>query len=403
MFWGVTLESGKRYSQIVDTSYHLSMAALEPRQGGSSHKRVAVMLEHGKAEFLLCTLDHDKAFQVPLDLHFVEGEEVSFFLNGEGTVHLTGYLTDVDGLQDNDSSEEESASSANEEEDEDEDISTTRLMQVEEDDSEDSDFVPKEVATVKTSQKKNKVAKTSKKAVGLTDLTLANLGSDDDSSDEDFNEQILNGSAEEESDSDEASEDQDSDQDEEDEEPEPVKSATHKRKRKENKLPESAKPGKSSLSKASAAHDMSGTSLDSSAKKKRKRVRKESNLDNSLEATDRSQQGQRLHPGESGIGCQDLRVGSGPIAKKGKTMHVYYTGRLANNKEFDSCRSGKAFSFKLGAGEVIKGWDVGIQGMKVGGKRRLVVPPKDGYGNVRVGNIPPNSTLYFDVELKAIS
>lgn len=66
------------------------------------------------------------------------------------------------------------------------------------------------MATVKTSQKKNKVAKTSKKAVGLTDLTLANLGSDDDSSDEDFNEQILNGSAEEDSDSDEASEDQDS-------------------------------------------------------------------------------------------------------------------------------------------------------------------------------------------------
>ncbi|KAM7311005.1 46 kDa FK506-binding nuclear protein isoform X3 [Ixodes scapularis] len=84
-------------------------------------------------------------------------------------------------------------------------------------------------------------------------------------------------------------------------------------------------------------------------------------------------------------------------------VHVYYTGKLANNREFDSCRSGKAFSFKLGKGDVIKGWETGIQGMRVGGKRRLVIPPGQGYGSTRMGDIPPNSTLYFDVELKAVS
>nr|XP_054756689.1 39 kDa FK506-binding nuclear protein-like [Lytechinus pictus] len=82
---------------------------------------------------------------------------------------------------------------------------------------------------------------------------------------------------------------------------------------------------------------------------------------------------------------------------------MYYRGVLASNqKEFDSQLSGKPFMFGLGKGEVIKGWDAGIIGMKVGGKRRLTVPPSQAYGSQRIGPIPPNSTLVFDVELKAV-
>ncbi|GFT04243.1 46 kDa FK506-binding nuclear protein [Nephila pilipes] len=105
-----------------------------------------------------------------------------------------------------------------------------------------------------------------------------------------------------------------------------------------------------------------------------------------------------------GIGYEDIRVGNGPIAKKGRLVHVYYTGKLENNKIFDSCSAGKKpFRFKLGVGEVIKGWDLGVEGMKVGGKRRLRIPPEMGYKSQRAGPIPPNSTLYFTVELKAVS
>ena len=69
---------------------------------------------------------------------------------------------------------------------------------------------------------------------------------------------------------------------------------------------------------------------------------------------------------------EDLKIGHGPVAKKGKMIGVYYSGKLkANNKKFDSTLSGKTFKFQLGKGEVIKGWDIGIEGMKVGGKRRL--------------------------------
>ncbi|CAF0961621.1 unnamed protein product [Brachionus calyciflorus] len=106
-----------------------------------------------------------------------------------------------------------------------------------------------------------------------------------------------------------------------------------------------------------------------------------------------------------GVTVKDLKEGKGPEAKKGKYIHVYYTGRLKQNgKQFDACQSGKPFKFRLGSGEVIKGWDIGFENMKVGGKRQIVVPPNMGYGNKRMGNdIPANSTLIFDVELKAVS
>ncbi|GFY73015.1 FK506-binding protein 4 [Trichonephila inaurata madagascariensis] len=86
------------------------------------------------------------------------------------------------------------------------------------------------------------------------------------------------------------------------------------------------------------------------------------------------------------------------------SVHVYYTGKLENNKVFDSCQMGKKpFAFKLGSGQVIKGWDLGVEGMRVGGKRRLKIPPQMGYNKQRTGPIPPNSTLYFIVELRAVS
>lgn len=96
---------------------------------------------------------------------------------------------------------------------------------------------------------------------------------------------------------------------------------------------------------------------------------------------------------------EDENVGTGTTAQTGDTVTVNYTGTLTNGKEFDSTKGKKPFSFTLGAGQVIKGWDQGIVGMKVGGKRKLTIPPDLGYGSQAVGSIPSNSTLIFDVEL----
>lgn len=100
---------------------------------------------------------------------------------------------------------------------------------------------------------------------------------------------------------------------------------------------------------------------------------------------------------------EDLAVGQGPEAVRGKTVKVHYTGWLTDGKKFDSSVGGEPFSFRLGAGEVIQGWDRGVAGMKVGGKRKLTIPPDLGYGRRGAPPaIPPDATLVFEVELLAV-
>jgi FKBP-type peptidyl-prolyl cis-trans isomerase FkpA len=106
----------------------------------------------------------------------------------------------------------------------------------------------------------------------------------------------------------------------------------------------------------------------------------------------------------SGLQYEDLQEGSGAAAKAGDNVEVHYTGWLTNGKKFDSSLDRRQpFSFQLGAGRVIKGWDEGVAGMKVGGKRKLTIPPALGYGKRGAGSsIPPDSELIFEVELLKI-
>lgn len=106
----------------------------------------------------------------------------------------------------------------------------------------------------------------------------------------------------------------------------------------------------------------------------------------------------------SGLKVEVLQEGNGPVAQKGQTVVVHYTGTLENGKKFDSSRDrGEPFSFVLGAGQVIRGWDEGLALMNVGTRARLTIPPELGYGSRGAGGvIPPNATLIFDVELVGI-
>ena len=104
---------------------------------------------------------------------------------------------------------------------------------------------------------------------------------------------------------------------------------------------------------------------------------------------------------ENGLIIEDKLIGEGVVAEKYSIATVHYTGRLEKGKLFDSSKQigREPFRFTLGAGQVIEGWDQGIIGMKVGGQRKLIIPPHLGYGDQDMGVIPPNSTLIFNIEL----
>lgn len=122
-----------------------------------------------------------------------------------------------------------------------------------------------------------------------------------------------------------------------------------------------------------------------------------------MAATEGNSAGQEVTT-TSGLKYVDQVLGTGEVATAGKNTTVHYTGWLENGKKFDSSVDrGQPFSFPLGAGRVIKGWDEGVQGMKVGGKRKLTIPSDLGYGSRGAGGvIPPNATLIFDVELLGV-
>jgi len=325
------------------------------------------MLETEGSESLLCNLCKQKGIlQVSLDLNFMTGDRLTFECRGHGRVHLSGYLLpddeddDISGLMGEEESEEE--------------------------EEEDSGWAKESPEKQKKEKRKHEAppeASSKKKKIKTGDDEEEEEEGDSDSLPEEESDL-----SEGEDDDDVEDEEDDDDDGEEESEEEDVETNQKQKQKSPNKQSPSKKTPvtngiapKDQKAKKSPGEKSPGAAGDkANALPKQKQVL------------------------ENGVMIKDIKVGSGPFAKPGKKVSVYYMGRLKDNgKVFDKTVKGNGFQFKLGKGEVIKGWDIGLQGMRVGGKRTIHCPPDAAYGLKGVPpKIPPNSTLLFEVELKAV-
>jgi FK506-binding nuclear protein len=362
MFWGLIMEPGRCYTQKVKVSFHVSMAALDI--SNSSEEPAQVMCVFEGRNYLLCTLNKKDNVQCVLDLNFESGSKVSFATNGKAHVHLTGYLTNFD-----DDNLEEVV------EEEEETIGKKEKKRLKKESNEAPPI------------KKVKLAKNS--------LSVSNVEEEEDSSDSEFvlDELVEEPEEEFDSDADEGEEEEeDEDMDEEEVSDEEVEEDEEEK--------EEVKPKQNGIAKTNSTPLKKKTKEQKEPEKTPKdKVKKQE------EKKEKQQPKIRKTVLKGGVIVEDLKEGSGELVKNGKFVHVYYEGRLKeNNKMFDSTVKGPGFSFRVGKGEVIKGWDIGLVGMKVGGKRRITCPPNVAYGpKGSPPVIPPNSTLVFDVQVKKIS
>ncbi|KAG5889481.1 hypothetical protein JTB14_026493 [Gonioctena quinquepunctata] len=385
MFWGLIMEPQRRYTQKVKKSFHISMASMDVST--SSEEPAQVMCGFEGRNYLLCTLRKPDLLQCPLDLNFEVGDELSLAANGKCHVHLTGYLT-------------EDFSNLEEEEEDDEETEEVEVAE-EKKQKKNQKRNKNEVQINGPPTKKSKVASPSKEeeesdedddsdidVKALLDKSLAD--SDDD--DETFASDDAIEALEEEDDDDDDEEDEDDDSEEPEEEQEEEDSSMSDSDEVEAK---NQKHQKSKKAK------QNGLPMKQEQKKEKDNKKQQQNESKSPKKEQQSPKKKTL---QGGVMIEEIREGQGPPAKNGKFVSVYYEGRLKqNNKMFDSTNKGAGFSFRLGSGEVIKGWDVGVAGMKVGGKRKITCPPAMAYGaKGSPPAIPGNSVLVFEVELKKV-
>jgi len=308
-------------------------------------------------EFVICTLDAEKHYQQTLDIVLREEEDVYFKVDGNYRVSLTGYyaVSSNQNMPDDDYSE-------GDEEDSDFDLSPGEdelvgMLDELDDESDELDNVDTPRITEINSDDDKKAGKKLNKA----EKKSLKRGAEDEPKAE---------------------------------EPKLSKKQQKKLKANDGKAVE-ASADTPEKKKVQFAKGLEQGPTNSQKDKK------------TLEKTPEKSPGKAAAAGPSkkvvqGITIEDKKAGSGPAARNGQKLGMRYIGKLDNGQVFDSNTKGKPFTFRLGKGEVIKGWDIGLAGMQVGGERRVIVPANMAYGKKGVPGIPGNSTLTFDVKLLEI-
>ncbi|KAI8954295.1 hypothetical protein F4801DRAFT_575687 [Xylaria longipes] len=306
-------------------------------------------------ELVICTLDTERNYQQPLDITIGPEEQVFFIVKGTHAIHLTGnYIVDTDDVSDSEDDDDDDYDlpggiggiddyDSDSEVDELDDIQDPRVTEV---DSDEEEEAPKLVES-----KKGKNKRPAEEEVESLDDMIAKADSAEQSK----------------------------------------LSKKQQKKLKNNK------------GEAIAKEDAKAVAAKETPAKGDKKVQFAKNLEQGPTGPAAAEKGATLGVKVvGGVTLDDRKVGSGRVVKKGNRVEVRYIGKLTDGKVFDSNKKGKPFSFKVGAGDVIKGWDVGVQGMSVGGERRLTIPAHLAYGSKAQAGIPANSQLVFDIKLLGI-
>ncbi|KAL2165491.1 hypothetical protein VTH06DRAFT_791 [Thermothelomyces fergusii] len=318
-------------------------------------------------EYVVCTLDTERTYQQPIDITVGEGEKIFFSVKGTHTVYLTGNYVVPEDEEDDDEEDDEEYSDDEYDlppglEDEDSDEMSDELdhidgaARVEEVDT-DEEEPPKLVET-----KKGKKRAAEEEADGLDDM----MAKDEKKLSKKQQKKLKNNQGE---------------------------AVAAEPKAKDSPA---AKGDKKVQFAKELEQGPTGPAKDKAEGKGDKAENKGDKADNK---GDKKSLGVKV---VQGVTIDDRKIGTGRTVKSGDKVSLRYIGKLTNGKVFDANKKGTPFSFKVGKGEVIKGWDIGIQGMAIGGERRLTIPPHLAYGNRAIPGIPANSTLIFDVKLLEI-
>lgn len=345
-------------------------------------------LEGEMEEFVICTLDTEKNFQQPLDITVGENERVYFKVSGTHNIFLTGNYVlppdhdhddeDYDSEEDMDydlSPDEDELDDEDDEEDILDGLQDPRITEVGTDDEEEA---PKLVKADKKKGKNKRPAEESDdedQANTLDDMISKSLKPAEATTngEQKLSKKQLKKLKKNDGEAVTTAED-----------------ASAKKEKKDQKEPQTS--GKTDKKVQFAKNLEQGPTGSPKVDVKKDASKKEESPKTGL--------GVKV---VSGVTVDDKKLGKGPAAKKGDRIGMRYIGKLTNGKVFDSNKKGKPFSFKLGVGEVIKGWDIGVAGMTVGGERRITIPAKLAYGSKALPGIPANSDLVFDIKMMSIN
>jgi len=408
---------------LVPPRIHITMAAVDPTLSGSAVLKIHRIIENDEdseedeedehehddeeeeeeEEFIIATLQPGTINQQVLNLTVLEDERVYLSTPGNVPIYITGNYGFAEGV-DYDSDDDEEEEEGNELLDEyDEDGLARLLADVEDDDDDEDDELDDTEGRIEEIRE-----------VLLGRGQKRGAEDDDDDDEEEEEEDYANMIGED--------DDEDDDEDNAEEPPKliPVSKQTKKEKEtkkesKKEKAPEPAPaPAPAALSKreekrqakklktengtAAASNGANGTAND---KKDKKSVQFDSDTKGSTSAPYKFPKDERPKKTlDGGVQVEDYERGTGPITKQGSRVGMRYIGKLQEGgKVFDSNTKGDPFYFTIGKGEVIKGWDVGVKGMQLGGKRKITVPAAMAYGSKSQPGIPANSTLVFEVKM----